>query len=64
MNKKEVIEIIENHEAKNEVLLTKAMLESMMSNNDPTKNEMVQAHSGALTALKMLKMEIKGEKKW
>ena len=63
MEIEEIVRIIDKHIGLNErELMTEAM--KFKESGDEKANEMFHAHAGACTALKMLKMEITGERKW
>jgi len=62
MDKKDFEKLIDKHMKINERQLRLEQLKGMMGMEHD--EEMVQAHAGACTALKMLKMELNGEKSW
>ncbi len=64
MKDEKVFEIIEKHRKMNKKLMLEAQLKKRLGMADEDAEEMIQSHAGALTALKMLEMELKGEKKW
>ena len=64
MKDEKVFRTIEKHREKNEMLLAMESLKIEMGMADENSEEMKQAHAGALTALKMLELELKGEKVW
>jgi len=63
MKKEYINKIIDKHISLNN---DEALIEKMKHeiNGDKKSNEMYHAHVGAITALKMLKLEVNGEKKY
>lgn len=62
MKDERIFKIIEKHREANHKLMLQAQLKKHLGMADEDIEEMIQAHAGALTALKMLEMELKGEK--
>ena len=64
MKDERIFRTIEKHREKNYKLMLEAQLKKQLGMADEDTEEMIQAHAGALTALKMLELELKGERVW
>lgn len=63
MKKREVIDIIDKHIALNKREVMAEKMKHELTGSDEAL-EMFHAHAGGVTALKMLKMEINGEREY